>query len=166
MGLIYDTVTASNIAGYFNTSQLNVDSTLGERIFPARKQLGTKLSYIKGSSGRAVVLKPAAFDTNVTIRERVGAEIHDEQMPFFKEAMLVKEADRQQLNLIAGSNNTGLIETITQGIFNDKRNLTSCESLHAHRFQTSTGTLDKCHFVIENALCDSLNQTSVVRSSD
>ena len=33
MGLIYDTVTASNIAGYFNTSQLDVDSTLGERIF-------------------------------------------------------------------------------------------------------------------------------------
>ena len=32
MGLIYDTVTASNIAGYFNTSQLDVDSTLGERI--------------------------------------------------------------------------------------------------------------------------------------
>lgn len=123
MGLIYDTITASNIAGYFNTSQLDVDSTLGERIFPARKQLGTKLSYIKGSSGRAVVLKPAAFDTNVTIRERVGAEIHDEQMPFFKEAMLVKEADRQQLNLIAGSNNTGLIETVTQGIFNDEMTL-------------------------------------------
>jgi hypothetical protein len=60
MGLIYDKVTASNIAGYFNALQENVNSTLGESIFPARKQLGTKLSYVKGASGGAVVLKAAA----------------------------------------------------------------------------------------------------------
>lgn len=119
MGLIYDKVTASNIAGYFNTLQENVDSTLGESIFPARKQLGTKLSYIKGASGQSVALKAAAFDTNVTIRDRVSAEIHDEQMPFFKEALLVKENDRQQLNLVKDTGNEALINTIVAGIFND-----------------------------------------------
>lgn len=119
MGLIYDKVTASNIAGYFNALQENVDSTLGESIFPARKQLGTKLSYIKGASGQSVALKAAAFDTNVTIRDRVNAEIHDEQMPFFKEAMLIKENDRQQLNLVKDTGNESLINTIVAGIFND-----------------------------------------------
>lgn len=119
MGLIYDKVTASNIAGYFNALQENVNSTLGESIFPARKQLGTKLSYIKGASGQSVALKAAAFDTNVTIRDRVSAEIHDEQMPFFKEAMLIKENDRQQLNLVKDTGNESLINTIVAGIFND-----------------------------------------------
>lgn len=119
MGLIYDKVTASNIAGYFNALQENVNSTLGESIFPARKQLGTKLSYVKGASGQAVVLKAAAFDTNVIIRDRVSAEMHDEQMPFFKEAMLVKENDRQQLNLVKDSGNEALVNTIVAGIFND-----------------------------------------------
>ncbi|ETW90648.1 major capsid protein [Streptococcus thermophilus] len=119
MGLIYDKVTASNIAGYFNALQENVDSTLGESIFPARKQLGTKLSYIKGASGQSVALKAAAFDTNVTIRDRVSAKIHDEQMPFFKEALLVKENDRQQLNLVKDTGNEALINTIVAGIFND-----------------------------------------------
>ena len=119
MGLIYDKVTASNIAGYFNALQENVDSTLGESIFPARKQLGTKLTYIKGASGQAVALKAAAFDTNVTIRDRVSADVHDEQMPFFKEALLVKENDRQQLNLVKDTGNEALINTIVAGIFND-----------------------------------------------
>ena len=123
MGLIYDKVTASNIAGYFNALQENVDSTLGESIFPARKQLGTKLSYIKGASGQSVALKAAAFDTNVTIRDRVSAEIHDEQMPFFKEAMLVKENDRQQLNLVKDTGNEALVNTIVAGIFNDNLTL-------------------------------------------
>lgn len=123
MGLIYDKVTASNIAGYINTLQENVDSTLGESIFPARKQLGTKLSYVKGASGQSVALKAAAFDTNVTIRDRVSAKIHDEQMPFFKEAMLVKENDRQQLNLVKDTGNEALVNTIVAGIFNDNLTL-------------------------------------------
>lgn len=123
MGIIYDKITASNIAGYFNALQENVDSTLGEYIFPARKQLGTKLSYIKGASGQSVALKAAAFDTNVTIRDRVSAEIHDEQMPFFKEAMLVKENDRQQLNLVKDTGNEALVNTIVAGIFNDNLTL-------------------------------------------
>ena len=96
---------------------------MGEYIFPARKQLGTKLSYIKGASGQSVALKAAAFDTNVTIRDRVSAEIHDEQMPFFKEAMLVKENDRQQLNLVKDTGNEALVNTIVAGIFNDNLTL-------------------------------------------
>jgi len=46
-------------------------------------------------------------------------------MPFFKEAMLVKEADRQQLNLIAQTGNQALIDTITAGLFDDATTLLS-----------------------------------------
>ena len=75
MPLIYDVMTAGNVSGYWNASQQAVDSTIGEKVFPAQKQLGLKLSYVKGASGRPVVLKPSAFDTKATLRERMAVEL-------------------------------------------------------------------------------------------
>ncbi|HFU4116114.1 TPA: major capsid protein [Streptococcus suis] len=123
MPLIYDIVTAPNIAGYWNTKQAQVDASVGEKVFPAQKQLGLKLAFVKGASGRPVVLKPSAFDTKATLRERMNVTLSEEEMPFFKESMLVKESDRQQLNLIAQTGNQSLIDTITRGLFDDTTTL-------------------------------------------
>lgn len=125
MALIYDILTAPNVAGYWNASQANVNATNGERIFPAKKQLGLKLAFVKGAAGRPVVLRASAFDTKATLRERMNVTLNEEEMPFFKESMLVKEHDRQQLNLIAQTGNQELINTITQGIFDDTTTLVS-----------------------------------------
>lgn len=78
---------------------------------------------MKGASGRPVVLKPSAFDTKATLRERMNVTLSEEEMPFFKESMLVKESDRQQLNLIAQTGNQTLIDTITRGLFDDTTTL-------------------------------------------
>lgn len=125
MPLIYDTVTASNIAGYWNARQQQVDSTIGEKFFPARKQLGLKLALVKGSAGLPVVLKPSAFDTKATLRERMNVTLDEQEMPFFKESLLVKEQDRQQLNVIAQTGNQALIDTVVSGIFDDNAALLS-----------------------------------------
>lgn len=125
MALIYDIVTAPNISGYWDTRQSTVDSTVSEKLFPVKKQLGLKLGYVKGASGKPVVLQPAAFDTKVTLRERIGVELTEEEMPFFKEAMLVKEADRQQLMLLEQTGNQALIDTFVNGLFNDQMTLLS-----------------------------------------
>ena len=119
MPLIYDTVTASNLAGYWNARQQEVDATIGEKFFPARKQLGLKLALVKGSAGLPVVLKPSAFDTKATLRERMNVTLDEQEMPFFKESLLVKEQDRQQLNVIAQTGNQALVDTIVSGIFDD-----------------------------------------------
>lgn len=123
MPLIYDVMTAGNVAGYFNASRENVDSTNGEKFFPAKKQLGLKLAFVKGAAGRPVVLRASAFDTKVTLRERMSVTLNEDEMPFFKEAMLVKEADRQQLNLLARTGNQDIIDTITKTIFDDATHL-------------------------------------------
>lgn len=125
MSILYDFITASNIAGYYNTKNQNVDATLGQELFPAKKQLGLKLGFVKGAAGKAVVLKPAAFDTKVALRERIGVSMTEEEMPFFKEAMLVKEADRQQLNMLASSGQSAYVDTIVNGVFNDELTLIS-----------------------------------------
>ena len=116
MALIYDTITAENVAGYWNGTQEEVTETLGDK-------LGIKLAMVKGGSGKPVVLKPAAFDTKAPLRERMNLSITDTQMPFFKEGLLVKEEDRQQLNMISSTGNQELIDTVLSGIFDDHANL-------------------------------------------
>lgn len=144
MVLIYDAITAENVAGYWNATQENVEATLGERLFPARKQLGIKLAYVKGGSGKAVVLKPAAFDTKAPLRERMNLSITETEMPFFKEALLVKEEDRQQLNVLAATGNQALIDSVIGGIYNDEAHLVNAglSRIEAMRMQVlATGKL-------------------------
>lgn len=125
MALIYDVVTAPNIRGFWETSRQKIERAIGEKVFPADKQLGLKLALVKGAAGVPVVLRASAFDTKATLRERMHVELTEEQMPFFKESMIVKEHDRQQLNLVAQTGNQNLINTIIKGIFDDKSTLIS-----------------------------------------
>ncbi|ARV01482.1 major capsid protein [Streptococcus pyogenes] len=120
MALIHEIITSENIKGFYNAKNENVENTLGENAFPSKQQLGLKLSFIKGAAGKPVTLKAAAFDTKVPLRDRMTVELLDEEMPFFKEAMVVKEADRQQLNLLSQTKNQELIDTALAAIYNDK----------------------------------------------
>lgn len=120
---IFDIVTAKEIATYYNTKASNKIPLLGSTLFPNEKQLGLDLSWIKGSKGLPVVLKPAAFDTKVTFRDRVGFEKIDTEMPFFKEGMLIKEKDRQELNKLLATGNQAYIDMIVNKIFDDKTTL-------------------------------------------
>ena len=55
---------------------------LGEGLFPARKQAGLDLKWIKGSKGIPVSLMPSAFDAKATFRDRIGVEKVETEMPF------------------------------------------------------------------------------------
>lgn len=120
---IYEIVTAKEIAAYYNTAASNRIPYLGETLFPAKKQLGLDLSWIKGSKGLPVVLKPSAFDVKSTLRDRAGFEKLDTEMPFFKEAMLIKEKDRQELNKVLATGNQMYIDAIVNRIFDDQISL-------------------------------------------
>ena len=123
MVYIHNVITAQEIAAYVNELGTRTQELVGARLFPARKQLGLKLTHVKGANGQPVVLRASAFDTKATFRDRMEVELMDETMPFFKEAMLVKEADRQQLNTLAQTGNQTLINTVLGSIFNDSANL-------------------------------------------
>lgn len=125
MSLMHEQITASNISSYVTEIGIEQQEQLGARIFPARKQLGLRLDFVKGAGGQPVVLRASAFDTKVTLRDRMEVELTSEEMPFFKEAMLVKESDRQQLNMLAQTGNQRLIDTVLKTIFDDQANLVS-----------------------------------------
>lgn len=117
---IFDLVTAPEIGAYYNglnPSPQNDDLVL--RLFPRKKQLGLDLRWIKGSKGAPVVLKASAFDTKADLRDRIGFQEIQAEMPFFKEGMLVKERDRQELNKVLASGNQEYIDLIIGQIYDD-----------------------------------------------
>lgn len=116
---ITDLVTPQNLVEFYENSQ--PEETLGDSLFPADKQLGLKLDFIKGSNNKPVVLKASEFDTQASLRDRMPIKLTTEDMPLFDEGMLVKEADRQQLNLLG--DNTQIREQILNRIFNDNATL-------------------------------------------
>lgn len=121
MALIHDLFTASNVAGYY--TELPRETMVGEQYFPAKKQLGDELTYVKGAEGKPVVLRASAYDTKVTLRDRINIEMDSKKMPFFKEARLVKEEDRQMLNLLEQTHNQEMIDVVSTTIFNDQMDL-------------------------------------------
>lgn len=111
----YEYLKPSVISAQISEIWSNSIPYLGEVLFPNKKKLGLDLEMIKGSKGAPVSLKPAAFDSKVTYRERIGFEALSARMPFFKEAYKLSENNRQQLLMLreAGANNPALQSMIS-----------------------------------------------------
>ena len=118
---IFDIVTSKNIKGYYEEVTGGDIPPLGALLFPRTKQLGLDLDFIKGKGGLPVVLKPSVFDVATPLRDRVGLETLHAEMPFFKEGMLIKERDRQNLMTMLQTGNQELINLVTTKIFDDKK---------------------------------------------
>ncbi|WP_019123694.1 major capsid protein [Brevibacillus massiliensis] len=123
MPTIFDLINARNIATYYEENGSNRIPYLGETLFPARKQLGLDLSWIKGFNGLPVSLKPSEFDAKATLRDRIGLTKVDTEMPFFREAMRVGEKERQELLRLMDSTNSQYLMPVINRIYDDATNL-------------------------------------------
>lgn len=121
MKSIFDVVTAKDTKAYVENSQRG--TYLGEALFPATKQLGLDLSFLKGRGGLPIALQPAAFDALATLRDRIGVDSFNTEMPFFRERMLVKEKERQQINTFLAGGQTAQAELLIQEVYKDAENL-------------------------------------------
>lgn len=95
---------------------------LGEGLFPARKQAGLDLKWIKGAKGIPISLMPSAFDAKATYRDRIGVEKIETEMPFFREGFKIKERDRQDI-LRAQSANDPYVNAAINRVFDDANEL-------------------------------------------
>lgn len=95
---------------------------LGTGLFPAKKKQGLDLKWIKGNKGLPVSLMPSSFDAKSTFRDRIGMSITETEMAFFRESMLVKEADEQEIMRCRDSNDP-YVAQVLDNIFNDSRQL-------------------------------------------
>ena len=135
MPTIFDYVNANAVATYYSEVSSNRIPYLGATLFPPRKQLGLDLSWIKGSKGLPVALKPSAFDAKATVRDRVGFEKIETEMPFFRESMTIKEKERQQLNTLLAANNEASIEAMIDRIYDDRNGLIDGAEVQAERMR-------------------------------
>lgn len=95
---------------------------LGTGFFPAKKKAGLDLKWIKGHKGLPISLMPSNFDAKATFRDRVGIAFSETEMAFFREAMLIKEKDRQDI-MRAQDSNDPYVQPVLESIFDDARNL-------------------------------------------
>ena len=141
---IFDLINAKEIATYWLGTASERIPYLGETLFPAKKQLGLDLSWIKGSRGLPVALMPSEFDTPATLRDRIGVEKIETEMPFFREGMRIGEKERQELNKAAAAANADMIMPIINNIYDDAGALVAGAEVQAERMRMqllSTGKI-------------------------
>lgn len=117
-----DVFTAKAIALNYTEAASNKIPYFGAGLFPADKKAGLDLKWIRGHKGLPVSLMPSNFDTKSTFRDRVGIALSETEMPFFRESMLVKERDEQEIMRVQDSNDPYAVQVL-ENIFNDAQTL-------------------------------------------
>lgn len=117
-----DVFTAEAIAAHYTEVASNAVPYLGTGFFPPQKKAGLDLKWIRGHRGLPVSLMPSNFDAKSTFRDRVGISISETQMAFFRESMLVKEADEQEIMRVQDANDP-YATAVLDHIFDDARAL-------------------------------------------
>ena len=140
---IFELVTSSNMVAYWTNLDLN-NVTVGDQLFPYKKEIGLRLDYIKGANNQVVGLKLSAFDSKSIRRDRQGIERVETEMPFFKESMVIDEKLRQDLNTLIQTQNKEMVYAIVRRIFDDELRLIKAayETVERVRMQMlTTGTI-------------------------
>ena len=114
--------TANAVAAQFTEAASNRVEYLGEGLFSPRKKLGLDLKQIRAHKGLPVSLAPSNFDAKSTLRAREGFKIEETEMAFFRESMLVKERDEQDIMRVQESNDPYAMEILGR-IYDDVNTL-------------------------------------------
>lgn len=142
---IFDYINSKEIAAYVTNKPENAIPYFGETIFPAEKQLGTDISWLKGANGLPIAIQPSNYDAKARLREKTGFEGVSTEMAFFREAMRIGEKDRQQLNLLLSQPESTMALPIIKNIYNEAGRLVEGVRVQAEimRMQLlTTGKID------------------------
>lgn len=119
---IRDVYNARAIALVNTEVASNKIAYLGAGLFPAQKKMGLDLKWIKTSKGLPVSLAPSNFDAVSTLRSREGFKLTETEMAFFRESMLIKEADEQEVMRVQDSTDPYAADVLSR-IFDDANTL-------------------------------------------
>ncbi|WP_066719916.1 major capsid protein [Clostridium sp. Marseille-P299] len=119
---IRDAYSAKAIAINHKEVASNKIPYLGATLFPAKKKNGLDLKWIKTSKGLPVSLAPSNFDAVSTIRSRSGFKMEETEMAFFRESMIVKEADEQEIMRVQDTSDPYATEVLSR-IYDDANTL-------------------------------------------
>jgi hypothetical protein len=132
--IISEIFNTQAIAAYFTEAQSNKIPFLGEAFFPNKKKMGIDLKWLKAHKGLGVALKPSNLDAIPTIRPRGQANMTKEQMPLFRESMIVKEHDLMELSRIADINDP-FLQPVIDSMYDDVTTLVDGAEISAERMR-------------------------------
>lgn len=113
--------TARSVAIQWTDSSAN-EPYLGANLFPNKKKMGLDLKHIRGHKGLGISLAPSNFDAKSTLRTREKIKMFEKEMAFFRESMLVKEADEQEMMRVQSSEDPYANEVLNR-IYDDVNTL-------------------------------------------
>lgn len=140
-------MSAKSIATVVDETPDLYEPYLGEALFPSKKVDGLTLTYIKDTRGVPIVLKPNQFDSATPIRDRMKVEAFSEDMPFFKEGMIIGERERQELFNAMTRINSGAYQQILARIYDDQRTLVEAADAQTERLRFQALTTGKISIV-------------------
>lgn len=120
--LVSEVVTSESIALEATNDASNDIPYVGLQWFPEEKKQGLDLKWIKTHRGLAVSLAPSNFDALPVIRAREGLKTERTQMAFFREQMVIKEEDMQEIDRIKDENDPYLAGALVS-IYDDTNTL-------------------------------------------
>lgn len=120
---MFDLINAPILATFWQTKAQEQEPWLGEVLFPNRKQVGLKMSWLKGLTGAPRALMASNFDADPIPRDRQGFEEMMTKMALFRENMYINEETRQDLLEVMASGNKEKQKIILGRIYNDAANL-------------------------------------------
>ncbi len=112
--------TADAIAANWAEVSAAQSPYLGAGLFPPRKKAGLDLTWLKGSGGLPVSLAPSPFDAHAPLRNPIGFDQLEAEMPFFREGFRLTERDRQELLRAANASDPyaqAMMEHIFDGVY-------------------------------------------------
>lgn len=124
MADIFDLVDAKAMGEYVTTLQGAEEPLLGETLFPATKIIGLDIKFIKGYKNNPVALRPSALGARAFVRDRIGGAVIQEELPFFREKMVINERLRQELARAKQDVTDPYTSSIIEQIFDDAKTLT------------------------------------------
>ena len=120
--ILSDVFTAESVAANWTEATSNATMYYGAGLFPAKKKAGLDLKWICGNKGLPVSLAPSAFDTKSSLRDRIGIKLNKAEMAFFRESMLVKEADEQEILRVQDAGDPYAVDVLER-VFDDAQTL-------------------------------------------
>lgn len=132
--LFTDVFSAEAVAYRETVDASNNIAFAGAAFFPNKKKTGIDLKWIKSHKGLGIALKPSSYDSLATIRPRQGFNVTLEEMPLFRESMVIKEQDLAQIMRAADSNDPYLNEVLER-IYDDVGNLIDGANISAERMR-------------------------------
>lgn len=157
---ISEVFNSNAIAAYMTEAQSNRIPFLLEAYFPNKKKMGIDLKWIKAHKGLGVALKPSNLDALPPVRPRGQAQMTKEQMPLYRESMVIKEHDLIEISRIKEASDPYL-QPVVDSMYDDVNTLIdgaeiSAEWMRSQLFapingemQISMGTADNTVYLYD-----------------